>query len=80
MEHRRSRKQRDILSQFGNRLRTLRLAKGLTQEELAEMADFSRSYYTEIENGKRNVSLLNLQRLADCLAVSIAQLVNGGEG
>lgn len=64
-----------FLKHFGERLRDLRMAKKLTQEELAVAADFSRSYYTEIETGKRNVSLLNLRRLATCLDVKLSDLL-----
>lgn len=65
-----------LLKQFGERLKTLRLARGLTQEELAAQAGFSRSYYTQVETGKRNVALLNLYRLARCLQVSLKELLD----
>jgi DNA-binding XRE family transcriptional regulator len=64
-----------ILRQFGSRLRNIRTKVGLSQEDLAEKAGFSRSYYTEIETGKRNVSLLNLNRLADALNVELTDLL-----
>ncbi len=63
-----------LLSQFGDRLRQLRTAAGLSQEAFAAKAGFSRSYYTEIETGKRNVSLLNLVRIADALGVGLREL------
>ena len=71
-----------LLILFGNRLRELRNLHGLTQEEMAHQAGFSRSYYTEIETGKRNVSLLNLYKLAQCLDMELKDLVNieAGEG
>lgn len=69
---------REVLTQFGSHLRKLRLERHLTQEELAERAGFSRSYYTEIETGKRNISLLNLYRLAQCLEVSLKDLLDIG--
>lgn len=75
MKNDRSIKENKILNNFGERLRTLRLSRKLTQEELSALADFSRSYYTEIETGKRNISLLNLYRLADCLNVSPKDLL-----
>lgn len=68
-----------ILVRFGKKLRDLRTEKGMTQEEMAERADFSRSYYTEIETGKRNVSLLNLYRLAKALEIPLSRLVNFDE-
>lgn len=72
----RSEKENAILKSFGNRLRKLRLSRNLTQEELAAEAGFNRSYYTEIETGKRNISLLNLLKLAECLRVSPKELLD----
>jgi transcriptional regulator with XRE-family HTH domain len=66
----------EILKRFGDRLRQLRAGSDLTQEELAAKAGFSRSYYNEIETGKRNVSLLNLNKLAHCLNVSLSELLD----
>lgn len=57
------------LKKFGEELKMLRESKNLTQEALAYNAGFSRSYYTEVENGKRNISLLNIYKLADVLDV-----------
>jgi transcriptional regulator with XRE-family HTH domain len=68
----------EVLKHFGDHLRQCRAARSLTQEELAAKAGFSRSYYNEIETGKRNVSLLNLKRLADCLEMSLPELVDIG--
>lgn len=76
MAKRRPPERSQMLKHFGARLKQLRQTAGLTQEELAEAAGFSRSYYTEIETGKRNVSLLNLQRLARCLNLSVSELVD----
>lgn len=64
-----------VLERFGSHLRQLRLERHITQEELASMAGFSRSYYTEVETGKRNISLLNLHKLAVSLGVSLSELL-----
>jgi transcriptional regulator with XRE-family HTH domain len=69
-----------VLRKFGERLRELRLARNLTQEALAADAGFSRSYYTEIETGKRNISLLNIHKLSVCLKVNIKELLDIDEG
>jgi transcriptional regulator with XRE-family HTH domain len=66
----------DFLRNFGDRLESLRNKKGFSQEELAAEAEFSRSYYTEVETGKRNISLLNLRKLALTLQVSLAELLD----
>jgi len=65
----------DLLKQFGYSLRTIRKQAGLSQEDLATKAGFSRSYYTEIETGKRNISILNLYRLAEALGIESAHLL-----
>ena len=67
--------QTKTLKSFGDQLRTIRESKNLTQEALAFNAGFSRSYYTEVENGKRNISLLNIKKLADVLEVPVDELL-----
>ena len=60
---------------FGNRLRELRLRSGLSQEKLAELADLHRNYVGGVERGERNVSLLNIVKLAHGLKVKPTKLV-----
>jgi transcriptional regulator with XRE-family HTH domain len=55
---------------FGERLRALREARGYSQEQLGEMARLHRTYIGGIERGERNVSLLNIWRIADALGVA----------
>jgi transcriptional regulator with XRE-family HTH domain len=66
----------EILREFGLHVRDLRKSLGLSQEALATEAGFSRSYYSEIELGKRNISILNMCKLAKCLHVSLKTLVD----
>lgn len=80
MNNRRTAQENKFLKSFGDRLEALRTKRGVTQEELAAEAGFSRSYYTEIETGKRNISLLNLRKLARCLHVSFSELLDIGTG
>lgn len=54
---------------FGNRVRELRAARGLSQEAFAHVADLDRTYVSGIERGHRNVSLDNIVRLAEALEV-----------
>lgn len=65
-----------ILTLFAKNLKTCRQAKGISQEELALTAGFSRSYYTEIETGKRNPSLLNLIKIMNVLEIDANALMN----
>ena len=65
--------------QFGERLRELRLAKGLSQEELAFRSGVHRTYLGGIERGKRNPSLKNLAAIAKALGVPLSQLFLFGD-
>lgn len=62
---------------LGQRIKEERLKQSLTQEQLAEKVGISRLYITLIENGSRAVRVEVLERLADCLKVSIDYLVKG---
>jgi transcriptional regulator with XRE-family HTH domain len=67
---------RELLTQrrFGERLRELRKQKGLSQEALALACDLDRTYIGGVERGERNISLLNIQRVADALGISVREL------
>jgi transcriptional regulator with XRE-family HTH domain len=60
---------------FGRRVRELRLRRGLSQEKLAELADLHRNYVGGVERGERNVSLLNIVKLAHGLSVRPTKLI-----
>ena len=62
------------LKQFGERVRHLRGDKGLSQESFANLCDLDRTYIGGIERGERNVSLLNIERIASALQVPISEL------
>ncbi|OIN95179.1 MAG: XRE family transcriptional regulator [Anaerolineae bacterium CG03_land_8_20_14_0_80_58_20] len=62
-------REEDHLKALGMRVRKWREQKGLTQEQFAPVVGFTRSYITEIETGKRNISFLNLIKLLETLEV-----------
>ncbi len=64
----------DIRERFGYAVKIRREELGLTQEDLADRAGIHRTYLSDIERGSRNVSLINIERLATGLAVSISGL------
>jgi len=64
---------------LGETIRQLRQNKGLSQEELAELADLHRTYVGGIERGERNVSLANLVRISRALGVTVSDLTRGIE-
>jgi len=59
----------DIRKQFGKKLREIRLKKGISQEKLAELCNLHRTYISSVERGKRNISLLNIEKIAKALNV-----------
>jgi len=65
----------DVETRFGKRLRELRQRKGLSQERLAELAGLHRTYVSGVERGERNISLLNIERLAIALGVEMSDLM-----
>ena len=65
------------LQEFGRRVRERRLELALSQEELAERADLHRTYISSLEQGRRNVALRNIIRLAEALDLDPGQLVGG---
>ena len=64
----------DIRERFGFAVKTRREEMRLTQEELAERAKIHRTYLSDVERGTRNLSLLNIERLASALAMPISEL------
>jgi transcriptional regulator with XRE-family HTH domain len=61
----------------GSNIRTCRTDAGLTLEKLAEKADMSWPYLSEVERGRENISLDKLARLAQALKINLSKLVEG---
>jgi transcriptional regulator with XRE-family HTH domain len=68
------RQQPDIRERFGFAVKARREELGLTQEDLAGRAGIHRTYLSDVERGSRNLSLVNIERLAAALALSISEL------
>lgn len=66
-----------ITVELGKKIRDLRGREGLSQEKFAAKIDMDRTYFTSVEAGKRNVSLLNIKKIADGLGVSLSELFEG---
>jgi len=71
----RSTKDKQHLLKIGDNIRTVRKQRGYSQEEFADIVGFSRSYYTEIETGKRNISVLNLTKILKALNVNPNEII-----
>lgn len=66
-----------ILETFGRNVALIRRARALSQEQLADHAGMHRTYIGSVERGERNISLMNIHRLAQALDVSPAILISG---
>jgi transcriptional regulator with XRE-family HTH domain len=75
----RSRRRQPPAVDFGQRVRARRQEIGLSQEVLAELCGLHRTYVGSVERGERNISLMNIVRLAWSLEIDPAELVRGLE-
>jgi transcriptional regulator with XRE-family HTH domain len=66
----------DLQKQFGLRVKELRLKIGVSQEALAFKAGIDRTYMTGVENGKRNVSAKNIEKIIKALELPIPEFFN----
>lgn len=66
-----------IQKSFGQRIQFLRKNLGLSQEKFALSIGMDRTYYASVEAGRRNISLVNIKKIADGFGMTIAQLFDG---
>lgn len=64
----------EILIQFGESLRKLRVMQGLSQQELANKAGLHRTYIGMIERAEKNITLLNIEKITSALEIDIKEL------
>lgn len=64
----------DILKVFGTNVRLYRTRNGVSQEKFAEMCNLHRTYISDIERFNRNISLENVQKIADALGIDSYKL------
>ena len=62
---------------FGKRIKELRTKTGNSQEKFALKIGMDRTYYASVESGKRNISIVNIKKIADGLGVSLQELFLG---
>lgn len=68
-------KKDELLVKFGNRLRQLRIERGLSQEKLAELADVHRTYIGMLERADKNVTIKNIEKIAKGLKIEMYKLI-----
>lgn len=71
---------REILIKFGQRVRQLRKEKNLSQEELSFKSDLHRTYIGMIERAEKNITLVNIEKIANALETSIDNLLKFDNG
>ena len=66
-----------ITDKIGNRIRELRSHTGLSQEKFAQKIGMDRTYFASVELGKRNISIVNIEKIANGLEISLSELFDG---
>ncbi|WP_083236032.1 helix-turn-helix domain-containing protein [Halomonas caseinilytica] len=66
-----------ILIDFGSRVKLLRQDIGISQEGLGDKAGLHRTYVGMVERAEKNISLLNIKKIADALEISVGELMEG---
>lgn len=66
----------DIREKIGLRIRQLRQEQHLSQEAFADVCELDRTYISSIEKGRRNVSIVNLEKIANALNINLSTLFN----
>lgn len=66
-----------ITTKLGERMKQIRLSKGISQEKFALSIEMDRTYYASVESGKRNISIINIEKIANGLEISLEELFKG---
>jgi transcriptional regulator with XRE-family HTH domain len=69
----------NIKTKIGQRIKQLRDEKKMAQKDLAYSADLDRSYIASVENGQRNISIVNIEKIAEALNVTLKEFFNKKE-
>lgn len=69
----------EIKSKIGNRIKELRDVKQMSQKDLAYASDLDRSYIASVENGQRNISIVNIEKIAIALGVTLKEFFGNGK-
>lgn len=66
----------EIKTKIGIRIKELRENQNMSQKDLSYSSDLDRSYIASVENGKRNISIVNIEKIAKALEVSLKDFFN----
>lgn len=68
----------DVKSKIGSRIKELRYIANMSQKDLSYSSDLDRSYIASVENGQRNISIVNIEKIAIALGVTLNEFFNNG--
>ena len=66
-----------IKEKLGKRIKELRMETNLSQEKFALKIGMDRTYYASVENGKRNIAIVNLEKIANGFGITLSELFKG---
>jgi len=69
----------DVKLKIGQRIKELRETATMSQKDLSYAADLDRSYIASVENGQRNISIVNIEKIATALGVTLKDFFNNVE-
>lgn len=67
----------EIKSKVGKRIKEIREQKSISQKDLSFSSDLDRSYIASVEGGQRNISIVNLEKIANALDITLNELFKG---
>ena len=66
---------KSISIKFGDKVREIRVSQNLSQEQLAHLADVHRTYIGMVERAEKNITLVNIEKIANALNISVNELL-----
>jgi transcriptional regulator with XRE-family HTH domain len=69
----------DVKQKIGKRIKELRDIASMSQKDLSYTADLDRSYIASVENGQRNVSIVNIEKITVALGITLKEFFNDDE-
>lgn len=66
-----------VQKKIGQKIKELRIKTGLSQEKFALKIGMDRTYFASVESGKRNISIVNLEKIANGLGLTLSDLFKG---
>lgn len=66
-----------ITKKLGQRIKEIRISQSISQEKFALSIDMDRTYYASVENGNRNISIINIEKICNGFGITLEELFKG---